>query len=209
MITIYHVPRSRSLRIVWLMEELGEDYALETMPMPIPAEFRQINPLGCVPTIDDDDAQGGIRMFESLAIMQYLTGRRLVDGDAKASALTVGPRPDPAAYAEHLQFLHFGESDLTGPVGSLFRAKVFKVEDNATLQENANFLSRRLAFLDDHLADGRQWVTGENFTIADISVGYAFSLADLGQLDLGMPGNVAAYWQRLQDRPAYQRAAAL
>ena len=209
MITIYHVPRSRSLRITWLMEELGEDYALETMPMPIPAEFREINPLGCVPTIEDPDhSDGPIRMFESLAIMQYITGRRLVAGDEKAAALTVGPRPDPAAYAEHLQFLHFGEADLTGPIGSLFRARRFGVEDNPTLSESKAFLARRIGFLDGHLSDGRTWVTGEKFTIADISIGYAFSLAELGRLDLDLPAHVAGYWRRLQERPAYQRAVA-
>jgi hypothetical protein len=77
MITVYHVPNSRSLRIVWLMEELGEEYGLERLTMPIPESFKQVNPLGCVPAIDDD----GIRMFESLAILQYITGRRLVAGD--------------------------------------------------------------------------------------------------------------------------------
>ena len=96
MIKIYHVPNSRSTRVVWLMEELEEEYELESFGIPVPESFLEVNPLGSVPTIEDDDGPGGrIVMFESLAILQYITGRRLVAGNEKAAALTVGPRPDP------------------------------------------------------------------------------------------------------------------
>jgi glutathione S-transferase len=147
-------------------------------------------------------------MFESLAILQYITGRRLVAGDGKAAALTVGPRPEPAHYAEHLQFLHFGEADLTVPVSLIFRTrKLAGEQSNATVVDQLGQLTRRLAFLDDHLAGGREWVTGESFTIADISIGYAFHLADFGAVECPLPTHVAGYWERLQARPAYRRAA--
>lgn len=201
MITIYHVPHSRSLRVVWLMEELGEDYRLEAMGIPLPAEFKRINPLGCVPAIDDD----GIRLFESLAILQYITGRRI----PASLSITTGPNPDPTAYAEHLQFLHFGEADLATPMGAIFRTRILSGEQgNATIADQLGLLERRLAFLDGHLADGRAWITGEKFTIADISIGYAFVLAEFTKLETALPARVAAYWQRLQARPAFQRAAA-
>jgi glutathione S-transferase len=202
MITIWHAPNARSLRVIWLMEELGEDYRLETITFPVPPEFLAINPLGCVPAIDDD----GIRMFESLAILQYLTGRRLVAGDEKAAALTVGPRPDPAAYAQHLQFLHFGEADLTVPVGMLYNARRLQAPDHPTLQFLAERLAARLEFLDRHFADGREWVTGERFTIADISLGYAFHLAEHAKIEWQLPANIAAYRARLCERPAFSRA---
>lgn len=206
MITVYHVPSSRSLRVVWLMEELGEEYRLEKIGFPVPAEFKAINPLGCVPAIDDD----GIHMFESLAIMQYITGRRLVAGNATAAGLTVGPNPDPAAYAQHLQFLHFGEADLATPIGAVFRTRVFaKEQTNGTIADLLGQLAKRLAFLDDHLADGRAYVTGDHFTIADISIGYAFVLADYTKVECELPAHVAAYKARLLARPAYQKAAAL
>ncbi|WP_305096733.1 glutathione S-transferase family protein [Croceibacterium aestuarii] len=204
MITIYHAPNSRSLRVLWLMEELGEDYRLETVTFPVPPEYLAVNPAGCVPAISDD----GIAMFESIAILQYLTGRLLVAGDAQAAALTVGPRPDPAAYAEHLQFLHFGESDLTVPVGVLYNARRRGAPDHPVLQFVRERLAKRLAFLDDHLADEREWVTGEHFTIADISLGYALFLVGHSGIDVELPGKVAAYWRRLQERPAWQRAKA-
>jgi glutathione S-transferase len=204
MIKIYHVPNSRSQRVVWLMEELGEEYDAISLDFPIEAEFRKVNPLGSVPAIEDD----GIRMFESLAILQYITGRRLVAGDEKAAGLTVGPRPDPAAYAEHLQFLHFGEADLATPIGTIFRTRVFTGEQsNATIADQLGQLEKRFKYLDDHLSDGREWVTGATFTIADISIGYAFVLLDFTKVECALPANVAAYRGRLMARPAFQRTA--
>jgi len=204
-ITIYHVPHSRSLRVVWLMEELGEEYRVEGLAIPVPEEFRKVNPLGSVPTIEDDGPDGRIVMFESLAILQYITGRRLVAGDEKAAALTVGPRPSPEHYAEHLQFLHFGEADLATPIGTIFRTRVFTGEQtNATIADQLGQLDKRFAFLDDHLADGREWVTGAQFTIADISIGYAFDLREFTKVECELPSHVAGYWRRLQERPAFQ-----
>lgn len=209
MITIYHVPNSRSQRVVWLMEEMGESYRLESFRIPVPDWFLEVNPLGSVPTITDDDAEAPVTLFESLAILQYLTGRRLVAGDQRAMSLTIGPRPDPAAYAQHLQFLHFGEADLATPIGTIFRTRVFTGEAmNKTIADQLGQLEKRYRFLDNHLADGREWVTGERFTIADISIGYAFLLAEFTRCEVELPANVAAYWQRLKARPGYKRAMA-
>ena len=209
MITIYHVPNSRSQRIVWLMEEMEEPYHLESFGIPVPDSFLKVNPLGSVPTIVDDDAEQPITMFESIGILLYLTGRRLVAGNEKAIALAVGPRPDPAHYAEHLQFLHFGEADLATPIGTVFRTRVFTGEQtNATIADQLGQLAKRLNYLDSVLADGRPFVTGERFTIADISIGYAFLLAEFTNCEVPLPDHVAAYWNRLQLRPGYKRSIA-
>jgi glutathione S-transferase len=209
-ITIYHVPNSRSQRIVWLMEEMREPYRLETFGIPVPESFLEVNPLGSVPTITDDDADAPITMFESLAILQYLTGRRLVAKNEVAAGLTTGPLPDPAAYAEHLQFLHFGEADLATPIGTIFRTRIFTGEQtNNTIEDQLGQLAKRIAFLDKHLSDGRAWVTGERFTIADISIGYAFLLAEFTRTEIELAAHVASYWQRLQARPAYKRSLAV
>lgn len=188
------------------MEELGEEYAIERVSFPVPRAFLKINPLGTVPAIVDGD----ITMSESLAILQYITGRRLVAGDEKAAGITTGPMPDPAAYAEHLQFLHFGEADLATPLGTIFRTrKISGEQTNSTVEDLLGQYAKRLTFLDHHLRDGREWVTGNKFTIADISIGYAFVLAEFIGLETAPPAHVAAYWQRLQARPAFQRTAAI
>lgn len=208
MITIYHVPNSRSIRIVWLMEEMGEDYKIKKVTIPFPNDFLELSPLQTIPTIVDDDADEPIVLCESLAILQYLTGRRLVAGDKVATGLTTGPLPSPAAYAEHLQWLHFGEADLAGPLGAIFRTQIFAPDgekENATTKDQHDQLAKRLAILEDHMSDGRKWVTGERFTIADISIGYLFTFANYMKLDLGLGSHVAAYRDRLLARPALQR----
>lgn len=203
MIKIYHVPHSRSLRVVWLMEELGEPYELVKLDFPPRDDYLSVNPQGTVPAIEDD----GIRMIESIAILQYITGRRLPE----AMSITVGPKPDPAAYADHLQFLHYGEASLTAPLSVIFRTGLIAPEGqktNPTTEDQTATFTKRLGLLDQRLSDGREWLMADKFTIADISVGYALGLAQFMKLGGAFPKTVADYAARLQARPAFQRATA-
>jgi glutathione S-transferase len=65
MIKLYHSPRSRSVRIYWLLEELGVPYELEVVafrpPLPPAKPFAQSSPFGKVPAVEDGD----LKMFES------------------------------------------------------------------------------------------------------------------------------------------------
>ena len=76
MITLHHLENSRSLRIVWLLEELGLDYeirhyARDSKTMLAPPELKQVHPLGKSPVITDGD----ITVPESGAIIEYLIQR--------------------------------------------------------------------------------------------------------------------------------------
>lgn len=205
MIKIYHVSPARSLRIIWLMEELGEPYDVETIPFPPDEAFLAISPTGTLPTVVDGD----IVMGESIAILQYLTGRRLQK--SMELGLTVGPNPNPAAYAEHLQFLHLGEASLAAPLVFALRTQRL-----APVDQKSNFTSnlcrevfrRRLAVVDKQLGDGRPYLTGERLTIADISVGYALHLAQVRGAEALLTPLALTYLERLRARPAFQRAAA-
>ena len=204
MIKIYHVPNSRSMRVIWLMEELEEPYDVETIAFPPDDAFRALSPTASVPTIVDGD----IVMGESIAILQYLTGRRLQK--SLELKITVGPNPDPAAYAEHLQFLHLGESSLMAPLailGVTRRRGPADQQSNFTTELCERRLTSRMQALEQRLADGRTWITGEDFTIADISVGSALAFARWCELDSLIGPQASAYLDRLQARPAYQRAA--
>jgi len=201
MLTIYHLPRTRSLRVIWLMEELGEPYRLEKLSIPVPPEYLAVNPLGSIPAIED----GEVRMSDSIAILQYLAATR-----ADAAKLTVGPDAGRVAYAEHLQFLQFGEADLATPLSAIFRTRMQVKDDahtNPTMEELLRLLTRRLTFLDGHFGDGRPYVTGGGFTIADISIGYALQRMPTMNLGDMLSGRLVNYLARLQARPAYQRAA--
>ena len=202
MITVYHAPRSRSTRVVWLMEELGEDYKIVPVTIPVAPEYLEVSPIGSIPAIDDD----GIVLSESIAILQYITGRRLPD----AMAFTVGPQ-EPADYAAHLQFLHYGESSLTAPLSAVFRTRILGGEgqqDSFTVNDQLNSFIKRIPLLDLRMADGRDYVMGDKFTIADISIGHALGMALALKLEDHLSQPVRDYAARLQARPAYQRAVA-
>ena len=205
MIKIYHAPHSRSVRVIWLMEELGEPYEVERLTLPLDAASRTLSPTASVPAIVDGD----IVMGESIAILQYLTGRRLQR--SLELRITVGPSPDPAAYAEHLQFLHMGESSLMVPISYLAVTRMKAAEGskaNFTTDLMEQRLASRITALEQALGDGRSWITGEHFTIADISVGYALGFARWRDLNALLSPGVTAYLDRIQARPAYRRAAA-
>lgn len=204
MIKIFHVPNSRSLRVIWLMEELEEPYEVETVTFPLDDKFLALGPTASIPTIVDGD----IVMGESIAILQYLTGRRLQK--SLELKITVGPKPDPAAYAEHLQLLHLGESSLMAPLvllGVTRKRAPAEQRSNFTTELCEERLARRMDALEARLTDGRTWITGEDFTIADISVGTALGYARSCGLD-SLPGpRMSAWLDRVQARPAYRRAA--
>ena len=205
MIRIYHVPHFRSVRVIWLMEELGEPYEVVRAPFPLDEDFKARTGVLAIPAIDDD----GIVMGESVAILQYLTGRRIQK--ALELGLTVGPNPDPAAYAEHLNWLHFGEASLMVHAAMLSRVRRLADGPEKTGYAAAAceaILTSRLAALERGLADGRPHLTGEAFTIADVSVGYALGYAKLRELD-GMFGpSTLDYLGRVTSRPGWRVADA-
>ena len=75
MIKIYHSPLSRSMRVVWLCEEIGLAYETEELTMFSEElkrpEYLAIHPLGKVPAIEDD----GFVLWETSAIFGYLVAR--------------------------------------------------------------------------------------------------------------------------------------
>ena len=81
MITLYHAPRTRSVRILWLLEELGMPLELKTVAFsPTSATFSQPTPLGKLPVVEDE----GVAICESGAILEYILeryGQSLSDQD--------------------------------------------------------------------------------------------------------------------------------
>jgi glutathione S-transferase len=198
MLQIFHAPRTRSQRVVWLAEEMGVPYEVrpETFGKPSPA-FLAANPSGAFPAIQD----GGVAMGESTAIMHYMTERY----GPTPLALKVG---DPR-FADYVQFLVFGEASMAAFLNPVIATQFMAPEDqrqNFTVDVAKGLFKGRLKCLEAQLAKG-DYMAGD-FTAADISVGYALGLgAALGLADAYSP-KVQEYWQRLQARPAFQRAAA-
>ena len=202
MIQLWHSVSARSFRPLWLMEEMGlhhgKDYQLHMLPFPPRVRSRaylETNPLGTVPWLVDGDTC----MSESAAMCEYIAVRH-------------GPTPlhvnsTEADFGSYLNFLHFGEATLTFPQTLVLRYQHFEPPERCqpqVVEDYAKWFLARLRTLEPRLA--AQDFLCSRFTAADISVGYALLLAQhLGLAERFTPA-VAAYWQHLQNRPAYQRA---
>jgi glutathione S-transferase len=201
MITLYHCMSARSFRPLWMLEELGLPYELKILPFPprvADKSYMAVNPLGTVPLLIDGDA----RMTESATICQYLAARV---GD---TLLDVGPHE--AGFAAYLNFLHFGEATLTFPQTLILRYAHFETAERRVPQvadDYTKWFLARLRSLEPLLAE-HDFLAADRFTGADVSVGYALLLAEHLGLKPRFTPAVAAYWERLRQRDAFQRAMA-
>ena len=202
MISLYHAKDTRSLRCLWLLEELGLPYQLHWVAFP-PAlkqpQFLAVNPAGTLPWLVDADQAIG----ESVAILLHLALRH---GEGRLMLA-----PDDPGHAALLHWTLFGETELASSLSTMLRYSLFlpKAERHPAVAEDyRNKALRGIAQLETALQTG-PWLCGTTFTIADISVGYALLLAELFGLSAHFPPATAAYLQRLKDRPALIRAREL
>jgi glutathione S-transferase len=200
-IKLYFAPRTRAVRVVWLLEELGLPYELERAEFKPPARefFSQSTPLGKFPTLVDGD----LVMCESGAIIEYILERY---GDGRL-APPVGSRDRPL----YLQWLHFAESTAFPPLGIIVWLTRYRGEGEAqkSLLEDARMRAASgFEFLERSLRDDG-YVVGAAFTAADIMLGFTLVAGQvLGVLDERFP-KTNAYLARLLERPAFGKAAAL
>ncbi|WP_235927684.1 glutathione S-transferase family protein [Sandarakinorhabdus rubra] len=198
MMKLWHCRDARSFRVLWALEELGLPYELVLLPFPprwLEPAYLEINPLGTIPFFTDGD----VKMTESAGICQYLA--------EKAGALRIAP--DDPRYGAYLNFLHQSDATLTFPQTLVLRYTLLEKPENRNPKVASDyrrwFIARTL-WVERHLADGRTWLMGEEFTVADIAVAYAFLLAEtLGHLgELGP--HCLGLWERAQARDGFRRA---
>jgi len=182
-----------------MMEELGLPYRLRALPFPPRVHarpFLEDNPLGTVPLLED----GATRMTESAAMCQYLAARH------GAGRLDVAV--DDPAYGSYLNWLHMSDATLTFPQTLVLRYTHFEPPERRqpqVAQDYARWFLARLRAVDAAVQHG-EFLCAGRFTAADVAVAYALQLAQHLELDGQFPPAVAHYWQRLQARPAFQRA---
>ena len=189
---------SRSIRVVWVLEEMGLPYRVRQVNM-LAAEqdsaFLAVNPANYIPAMQDGD----VVMVESIAIMEYLM--------ARYGPTPLVPAPHDPAFSAYQQFLHLGEAGLATLmmpviVSSFIAPEAERQNWGATwcLQS----FQKRLKLVSQRLANS-PYLAGEAFTAADISVTYALNL---GRRTCGITlGDVEqAYLDRTMGRDAYKRA---
>ena len=198
MITVWGGQTSRSIRVVWVLEEMGLPYRVRQVNMlaaePDPA-FLAINPANYIPAIED----GEVAMVESIAIMQYLM--------ARYGPTPLAPAPDDPTFPAYLQFLHLGEAGLATLMMPVVVSHFIAPEserDNWGAAWCLKAFQKRLRLVSQRLAQS-PYLAGEAFTAADISVTYALNLG-LRHCDLTLGDAEQAYLARTTGRDAYKRA---
>lgn len=198
MITLHHLRIGRSIFTVWLLEELGLDYALKTyLRGPdgrAQEDLKAATPLGKSPTLEID----GDFLTESGAIAAYLVDRH--DTGHQLSP----PREDAAAYRDYQRWLHY-------PEGSAFLPLMLKLllmrEDPKPPVISAfadGEVALHLGLLERELSE-RPYILGDRFQAPDIGISYVVSMAErLGEIN-PYP-TLSAYWARNRTRDGWKRA---
>lgn len=202
-LTLFHAPRTRSVRVRWLLEEMGLDHELHRLEFTRGdvggEDYRKVTPLQKVPAIKDGD----VVMIESIAIMQYITRRY--------GPTPLAPEASEAAYPDYLQYLHFGESGLNIYVSMLLGHVALLPEEQRVpgIARWAEDETRKALGVVDHGLNGNDYLAAGRFTAADISVAYMLYLLKLiGKLETTASGRILEYWERVTRREGWKAASA-
>jgi len=204
---LYSTPTPNGVKVSIMLEEIGLPYEVHAINIGknetwIP-EYLALNPNGKIPAIIDPDGPGGkpLGLFESGAILIYLADKtgKLQPGDA-------------AGRYETMQWVFFQMASIGpmfGQVGFFHKFAGKDYEDKRPRDRYVTESKRLLGVLETRL-DGRDWIMGKDFTIADISmIGWVRSLTGFyGAGDLvewGSLKRVPAWLERCLARPAVQR----
>ena len=176
---LWHSVNTRSLRVLWAIEEMGlrrgHDYELTVLKFPPrqhQPDFLSTNTLGTVPWFEHQeagDAAPRAAMSESCAVPVYLAS--LLN-----SPLAVLPaEPDHGAY---LNWLFHADATLTFPQAVVMRYAVMeRGRADVVAEDYGRWFIARLRLLNAALDDGREFACGGRFTLADICLTYPLFLA--------------------------------
>ena len=201
MLKIYHSKQSRSMRVVWLCEEVGLDYTLSSFAM-FTAEMKtkdylRIHPLGKVPAIEDD----GFILWETGAIFEYLVDK-YSDGEL------IPPRGTESG-ALAAQWIGYGENPLTIIMGEVAAHGGPMPEEMRlpALVDRGNEIAPALVGVVERALADKVYILGDDFSAADIMLGFGLNIAQhLGFVSEQTP-RALAYCDRLRARPAFKRAS--
>jgi glutathione S-transferase len=216
MIKVHHLDHSRSLRVLWMLEELGLPYQVVTYQRDpktwlAPPSLREVHPLGKSPVLQDD----ALVLAESGAILEYLA-------DRYDSGRQLSPELLPAQASERLRYrywMHYAEGSAMPPLlMSLVFARVRKapmpffarpiargIVDKVMKRFVGPQLTLHLQWMERELGQS-PWFAGERFTAADIQMSFPIQAAASRAGGMQAYPKLQGFLQRIEQRPAYQRA---
>jgi len=200
MLTVHHLGKSQSERIVWLCEELGIPYELkhtarDSRTMLAPAPYKALHPIGSAPVITDGD----LVLAESGAIVDYVIAKH---GNGR-----LAPGAGHPDFAQYLYWFHFANGTLQAGMGRLMMLNRLKLDsDNPVLATSKARVDRAFDLVDARVREA-EYFAGKDFTAADIMMGFSLTTMRYFQpYDLGRCPNIVKYLARIGARPAYRRA---
>ena len=197
MLKIHHSPGTRGFRVIWVCEELSVPY--EIVPVNFAAEhratpeWRALNPVGKVPAMTD----GGMTMFESCAMMQYVLDRY---GGGRLQ-----PAKDDPGYAHYLQWNWFAEATFARPLGEIVNhRREFDPELDAVVTEMKGRATACIPAIDAVVSE-RPYLLGDVMSAADLSICYTMR-GYRRMVNETLPAAVQAYFDRVTALPSYAAA---
>ena len=199
MLKVHFVAGTRAGRIVWLLEELGLEYTVNSMPFTKDGlksnEHRERHALGRVPVLEDGD----ISIFESGAIVDYVLERHKNGG--------LKPAVQSPEFPAYLQWFHYCEGMVMPPMNQIVVQKFLLPPDRRdanALRQAENLLTKSLGPINDAL-NGRDYLIGD-FSAADIMLGHACFMANRNGCVTDQMTNIKAYVKKIEARPAFKTA---
>jgi glutathione S-transferase len=200
MLTVHHLGKSQSERIVWLCEELAVPYELkrynrDAVTILAPAEYKALHPIGAAPVITDGD----LVLAESGAVVEYVIAKY---GDGRLAL-----KADHPDFAQFLYWFHFANGTLQASMGrNMILNRLNLAEGDPILTGTRARVDRAFDLVDTRLREA-EYLPGAEFTAADIMMG--FSLTTMRYFlpyDLQRCHNIVGYLARIGERVAYRRA---
>ncbi|MGU3391276.1 glutathione S-transferase family protein [Sphingomonas sp. M1A8_2b] len=196
MLTLHHLNYSRSIRVIWLLEELGIEYDLvkyeRDANFRAPPELKAIHPLGKAPVLVDD----ALTLAESASILAYVDERY---GDRRFSPPAVSD-----AAAIHDEWLQYVESSASLPIMMTMFGKRMGGLPDGLAKFTGPEVTKTLDYIASGVGDG-PYLMGEALMLADIQMCYMLAIAESSGLLVEHP-TVQAYLDRLRARPAFVAA---
>ena len=200
MLTVHHLSKSQSERIIWLCEELGIAYELKLYTRdPVtrlaPPAFKALHPIGSAPVITDGD----LILAESGAIIEYIVAKyapgRLIPGVRQPN------------FPDYLYWFHFGNGTLQPAIGrTMILRRLNLADSDSTMVAMQSRLDRALGLVATRLGQV-SYLAGDELTAADIMIVFSLTTMRLFlPIDLSPYPNIRAYLHRIGTRKPYQRA---
>ncbi|QYK12116.1 glutathione S-transferase family protein [Shewanella rhizosphaerae] len=198
MITLYGTPRSRALRVSWLLEELAIDWQFHFINFAKgdnrSEAFLAMNPCGKVPVIKDDD----LVLTESAAICQYLA--------EKYGQGQFLPTPGTPQAAHYHQWMSYIICELEQPLWTMGKHKFALPEEHRlpAILPTAVWEFDKAATIAEQWLPDSDFLLGDIPTVADIMLAHTLMWATVFEQQI--PPKLAAFRDRMKTRPALIRA---